>query len=83
MWYIARLRGQVDEVVDVMKANVSRVVERGDRLEDLQDKSGTKVKLGAQWLSGRVLDSRQRGPGFEPHRRHCVVALEQDTFILA
>ena len=24
-----------------MKANVSRVVERGDRLEDLQDKSGT------------------------------------------
>ena len=28
-----------------MKANVSRVVERGDRLEDLQDKSGTKVKL--------------------------------------
>ena len=21
--------------------------------------------------------------GFEPHRRHCVVVLEQDTFILA
>ena len=35
----------MDEVVDVMKANVSRVVERGDRLEDLQDKSGTNVKL--------------------------------------
>ena len=28
---------------------------------------------GAQWLSGRVLDSRPRGSGFEPHRRHCVV----------
>ena len=27
-------------------------------------------------LSGRVLDSR-------PHWRHCVVVLEQDTFILA
>ena len=33
--------------------------------------------------SGRVLDSRPRGRGFEPHRRHCVVVLEQDTFILA
>ena len=40
-------------------------------------------KQGAQWLSGRVLDSRPRVRGFEPHRRHCVVVLEQDTFILA
>ena len=39
--------------------------------------------VGAQWLSGRVLDSRLKGHGFEPHRRHCVVVLEQDTFILA
>ena len=31
--------------------------------------------MGAQWLSGRVLDSRQRGRGFEPHRRHCDVVL--------
>ena len=38
---------------------------------------------GAQWLSGRVLDSRPRGRGFEPHRCHCVVVLEQDIFILA
>ena len=38
---------------------------------------------GAQWLSGRVLDLRLKGRGFEPHRRHCVVVLEQDTFILA
>ena len=42
-----------------------------------------KIYLGAQWLSGRVLDSRPKGRGFEPHRRHCVVVLEQDTFILA
>ena len=41
------------------------------------------VSKGAQWLSGRVLDSRPKGRGFEPHRRHCVVVLEQDTFILA
>ena len=38
---------------------------------------------GAQWLSGRVLDSRRKGRRFEPHRRHHVVVLEQDTFTLA
>ena len=38
--------------------------------------------LGAQWLSGRVLDSRLRGRWFEPHWLHCVMVLEQDTFIL-
>ena len=38
---------------------------------------------GAQWLSGRVLDSRPRVSGFESHRRHCVVVFEQDSFILA
>ena len=43
----------------------------------------TMMVEGAQWLSGRVLDSRPKGSGFEPHRRHCVVVLEQDTFILA
>ena len=26
--------------------------------------------MGAQWLSGRVLDSRPKGREFEPHRRH-------------
>ena len=34
--------------------------------------------LGAQWLSGRVLDSRPKGRGFEPHRRHCVVSLNKN-----
>ena len=33
--------------------------------------------MGAQWLSGRVLDSRPRGHGFEPHPRHCVVSLNK------
>ena len=41
------------------------------------------IHMGAQWLSGGVLDSRLKGRGFEPYRRHCVVVLEQDTFILA
>ena len=40
-------------------------------------------EVGAQWLSRRVLDSRPKGSGFESYRRHCVVVLEQDTFILA
>ena len=30
---------------------------------------------GAQWLIGRVPDSRPKGRGFEPHRRHCAVYL--------
>ena len=33
--------------------------------------------MGAQWLSGRVLDSRLRGCGFQPHRHHCVVSLSK------
>ena len=35
--------------------------------------SPLKIDEGAQWLSGRVLDSRPKGSGFEPHRRHCIV----------
>ena len=37
---------------------------------------------GAQWLSGRVLDSRPRGCGFEPHRRHCVVCFSKTNLSL-
>ena len=31
-----------------------------------------------QWLSGRVLNSRPRGPGFAPHRHHSVVSLSKN-----
>ena len=51
------------------------------KLQAMMGLSPTKL-----WgLSGRalLLDSRPRGRGFKPHRRHCVVVLEQDTFILA
>ena len=37
-----------------------------------------KDQSGAQWLSGRVLDSKPRGRGFEPHRRHCDVSLSKN-----
>ena len=33
---------------------------------------------GGQGLSGRVLDSRLKGRGFEPHRRNCVVSLSKN-----
>ena len=51
----------------------------------LQNIKGQLYKgiMGEQWLSGRVLDARLRGCGLEPHRRHCVVVLGQDIFILA
>ena len=34
--------------------------------------------MGMQRLNGRALDSRPRGRGFEPHRRHCVVSLSKN-----
>ena len=38
--------------------------------------------LGAHWLSGKVLESRPKGPRFKPHRRHCVVSLSKTHLIL-
>ena len=39
----------------------------------------TLVQVLNIWgLSGRVLDSRPRGRGFEPHRRHCTVSLSKN-----
>ena len=34
--------------------------------------------MGAQWLTGRVLDSRPKCRRFEPQRRHCVVSLSKN-----
>ena len=34
--------------------------------------------MGAQWLSGRVLDSLPRGCRFEHHWRHCVVSMSKN-----
>ena len=53
------------------------------RAKQTDRRTNYNIPEGAQWLSGRVLDSRPKGRGFESHRRHCVVVLEQDTFILA
>ena len=39
---------------------------------------GHKAVTRAQWLSSRLLDSRPRGRGFEPHRCHCLVYLSKN-----
>ena len=46
----------------------------------LSRNSVTQISLyiGAQRFSGRVLDSRAKGCGFEPHRCHCVVSLSKN-----
>ena len=36
--------------------------------------SGLHSILEAQRLSGRALDSKPSGHGFEPQRRHCIVS---------
>ena len=33
--------------------------------------------------SGSEVECLTRDRGFEPHRNHCAVVIEQDTFILA
>ena len=38
--------------------------------------------MGAQCLSGWVLDSRPRDCGFEPHRRHCLVSSSNPSLVL-
>ena len=38
----------------------------------------SSISKGVQWLSGRVLDSRPKGRGFEPHRHHCVLSLSKN-----
>lgn len=37
------VQNQVDEVIDVMQENITKVIERGERLDDLQDKSGVMI----------------------------------------
>ncbi|XP_077986739.1 vesicle-associated membrane protein 4-like [Glandiceps talaboti] len=53
---IRAVQGQVDEVVGIMHDNISKVIDRGDRLEDLQEKSdelslnATHFKVSAKGL---------------------------------
>lgn len=40
---VRQVQKQVGEVMGVMQSNIEKVVDRGERLEDLQDKSDTLV----------------------------------------
>ena len=59
------------------KYNYTLQTNPGDNEEDYRQLQPLDIKhtikekqLGAQWLSGRVLDSRPRDCRFKPHRRH-------------
>lgn len=45
------VQNQVDEVIDVMQENITKVIERGERLDDLQDKSGAMLNAALQAFS--------------------------------
>lgn len=40
----ARVQQQVDEVVGIMQENIDKVVQRGERLDDLRGKTGKKKR---------------------------------------
>ena len=42
---IYRVQNQVSGVINTMKDNIGKVLERGDKLEDLEEKSGTMKNL--------------------------------------
>ena len=68
----------------LIKEFINRILfDSSKRMHNVKNQEYQMVLKHSQWLSGRVLDSRPKGRGFEPHRRHCVVVLEQDTLILA
>ena len=39
MWYV-RVQNQVSGVISIMKDNITKVIDRGEKLEDLEEKSG-------------------------------------------
>ena len=59
--------------------------ERGkmvEKVEEVLNREGQDsigdINLRVCELNGRVLDSRLKGPGFEPHLRHCIVSLSKN-----
>ena len=67
----------------------TRVKHKGELTKDvcsgIHETPYTGKGEGVQWLSGKELDLRPRGHGFEPHRPLCVVSLSKNinpSFIL-
>lgn len=40
LYQIADIQAQIDSTVDIMHQNITKVAERGERLDNLQDKTG-------------------------------------------
>ncbi|XP_064791593.1 vesicle-associated membrane protein 4-like isoform X3 [Oncorhynchus masou masou] len=53
------VQSQVDEVIDVIQENISKVIDRGERLEDLQDKSDS-LSDNASAFSSRAKQLHRR-----------------------
>ena len=69
------LKGEVGN--HALNSHGNYIVDHDSRRNDVSHIVYHGKIMGAQWLSGSVLDLRPRGSGFEPHRHHCIVALEQ------
>lgn len=41
----AAIQAQIDSTVDIMRENITKVAERGERLDSLQDKTGASFSL--------------------------------------
>ncbi|XP_013420361.1 vesicle-associated membrane protein 4 [Lingula anatina] len=54
---VQRVQEQVDDVVGVMKSNIGKVLDRGERLEDLQDKSD-HLNSNSRLFQARARDVR-------------------------
>ncbi|RXM91701.1 Vesicle-associated membrane protein 4 [Acipenser ruthenus] len=59
---------QVDEVIDVMQENITKVIERGERLDDLQDKSDSTARV-------KLISTRQYCES-EAHLYHSIVRVK-------
>jgi hypothetical protein len=58
----ARLKEQLDGVKETMKDNISKVLDRGDKLADIEDRSGALARV---WLCGdafQALVQRSHAP---------------------
>ena len=45
----AAIQAQIDDTVGIMRENITKVAERGERLEALQDKTGARSIFAASW----------------------------------
>uniref|UniRef100_A0A4W3KFV4 Vesicle-associated membrane protein 4 n=1 Tax=Callorhinchus milii TaxID=7868 RepID=A0A4W3KFV4_CALMI len=73
---IKHVQNQVDEVIDVMQENITRVIERGERLDELQDKSES-LSDNATAFSNRAKQLRR-----QMWWRECKVSVVQRLLIL-